>query len=134
MLYNLEESKQPKLTTQKELSQQALNMFYKNEGGLSGATFEIPYGVTRIRPYLFNNMWPENGFTVIVPDSVVQLADYAFSNADIREIYMSKNVKTIPEHCFLDCELQKLYLHKETSQEGYPWSYADANFEIVVVD
>lgn len=135
MFFNLEQSQQPTTpVVMQEISQQAINLFYKNEEGLGGATLNVPEGVTRIRPYLFDNMWPDGGFTVVLPDSVCEIQDYAFANADIPEVHMSKNVTTLPEHAFDDCTITKLYLHSTTSREGYPWNYEGRDIEIVVVD
>ena len=137
MFYNLETSKQPNARpTAQSVSQQGIDIFYKNEESFSGATINIPDGTPRVRPYVFNDMWPENGFSVVVPDSVHTIMDYAFANTDCRKVYMSANVKTIPTHAFEDCNIEVLYLHRTTSTAGYPWSTTeeDKSFSIVFVD
>ncbi len=135
MLYNMEISKQPSgKTVSQTVSTEAIDAFYKNDSNFSGVTVRVPDGVTRIRPYLFNDCWPDKPFNVILPDSVTEIMDKAFANCDIDNLYLSKNIKSLPAHTFDDCGLKTLHIYHSTSVTGYPWSYEDIDFKIVYLD
>ncbi|MCR5835081.1 MAG: leucine-rich repeat domain-containing protein [Lachnospiraceae bacterium] len=55
---------------------------------------------------------------MIIPDTVVKIQPYAFSNVDINEIKFGANVEEIGANAFYNCNINKLTLNKKIKSIG----------------
>ena len=96
--------------------------FLKAEGNVT-----IPYGVTKIRAYIFSSM--PNLTSVKIPNSVTSISNYAFQNCtSLTSITIPNSVTTIGDYSFSGCtNLKEIKVdNTENSIPDAPWGATNA--------
>lgn len=93
----------------------------RNYTGLLKGTlteFDVPTGLTKIRPYLFTGF--TNLQSVTLPDNLTEIGDYAFSNCErLSEITIPQSVTKIGHYAFADTQsLSELELPSNLTNLG----------------
>lgn len=69
--------------------------------GREGTVFEIPSNVERIEAYAF--YCNEGLKSIIIPETVKEIGEYAFANAKITSITLPSSIGTVPARAFYNC-------------------------------
>lgn len=74
--------------------------------GKECSKYEIPYGTICIS----NNALVSCSLKeLIIPDTVIEIQDFAFYNAEIRSIHIPSSIKSIGKQAFNDIKVEKIY-------------------------
>ena len=93
---------------------------------------EVPYGITEIKAYSFNNCI--NIERVILPDGITVINDYAFNGcANLKSINLPEGLESIGERAFSYCHsLEKLVIPDSVTTIGYAAVSSDSLKELTI--
>ena len=98
----------------KELRVSGLSRSGREKLSKTGGKLEIPNGIIEIDDGAFNSYPNPLGITsVIIPDSVTTIGNYAFHKNELTSVDIPNSVTTIGVGAFANCKINKLVLPKQ---------------------